>query len=232
MLYAFPLRMKNLPGTPKTRPPHWMTADASMILSKPLLSGELLPDPMPAPGSGVHLNVSPHSPSFEAFHLFAETRGMTAFGETINQMLECGANPICSGRFLPVGTWLSLVEHSLGVRGVGSSNLPVPTNLFSSCYAGPLPLQILRRVSFRCKFTYDLQSSYLPSALPGAAHDVEQFLNQLRCFLGSLSRAASFARCSQARCRFAEFIWGPSTNTRFRCRLRHKGDYPHDCICR
>src|SRR5947207_3004820 len=30
--------------------------------------------------------------------------------------------------FLFVGTWLSLVEHSLGVRGVGSSNLPVPTN--------------------------------------------------------------------------------------------------------
>src|SRR5271165_5704262 len=29
----------------------------------------------------------------------------------------------------PVGTWLSLVEHSLGVRGVGSSNLPVPTKL-------------------------------------------------------------------------------------------------------
>ena len=28
-----------------------------------------------------------------------------------------------------VGTWLSLVEHSLGVRGVGSSNLPVPTNI-------------------------------------------------------------------------------------------------------
>src|SRR6266568_830295 len=31
-----------------------------------------------------------------------------------------------------VGTWLSLVEHSLGVRGVGSSNLPVPTN-FNRC---------------------------------------------------------------------------------------------------
>ena|SRR5437764_676697 len=30
-----------------------------------------------------------------------------------------------------VGTWLSLVEHSLGVRGVGSSNLPVPTKQFS-----------------------------------------------------------------------------------------------------
>jgi hypothetical protein len=26
-----------------------------------------------------------------------------------------------------VGTWRSLVAHSLGVRGVGSSNLPVPT---------------------------------------------------------------------------------------------------------
>ena len=33
-----------------------------------------------------------------------------------------------AGSFL-VGTWLSLVEHSLGVRGVGSSNLPVPTIL-------------------------------------------------------------------------------------------------------
>lgn len=30
-------------------------------------------------------------------------------------------------RLACVGTWLSLVEHSLGVRGVGSSNLPVPT---------------------------------------------------------------------------------------------------------
>ena len=26
-----------------------------------------------------------------------------------------------------IGTWLSLAEHSLGLRGVGSSNLPVPT---------------------------------------------------------------------------------------------------------
>jgi hypothetical protein len=32
-----------------------------------------------------------------------------------------------SSGFPAVGTWLSLVEHSLGVRGVGSSNLPVPT---------------------------------------------------------------------------------------------------------
>jgi hypothetical protein len=32
-----------------------------------------------------------------------------------------------AGGFPTVGTWLSLVEHSLGVRGVGSSNLPVPT---------------------------------------------------------------------------------------------------------
>jgi hypothetical protein len=37
-----------------------------------------------------------------------------------------------------VGTWLSLVEHSLGVRGVGSSNLPVPTILKSQRYAASL----------------------------------------------------------------------------------------------
>src|SRR5207253_554052 len=36
-------------------------------------------------------------------------------------------------RLPTVGTWLSLVEHSLGVRGVGSSNLPVPTNPFCCC---------------------------------------------------------------------------------------------------
>ena len=35
----------------------------------------------------------------------------------------------CAADCFVVGTWLSLVEHSLGVRGVGSSNLPVPTNL-------------------------------------------------------------------------------------------------------
>lgn len=34
-------------------------------------------------------------------------------------------------RLACVGTWLSLVEHSLGVRGVGSSNLPVPTIISS-----------------------------------------------------------------------------------------------------
>jgi hypothetical protein len=38
--------------------------------------------------------------------------------------IRCGCE--AAGSFL-VGTWLSLVEHSLGVRGVGSSNLPVPT---------------------------------------------------------------------------------------------------------
>src|ERR1051325_10192379 len=34
-----------------------------------------------------------------------------------------------------VGTWLSLVEHSLGVGGVGSSNLPVPTIFFTSIHS-------------------------------------------------------------------------------------------------
>jgi hypothetical protein len=38
----------------------------------------------------------------------------------------------CTADSFVVGTWLSLVEHSLGVRGVGSSNLPVPTILYFS----------------------------------------------------------------------------------------------------
>ena len=38
-----------------------------------------------------------------------------------------GAGSLCRTCSPSVGTWLSLVEHSLGVRGVGSSNLPVPT---------------------------------------------------------------------------------------------------------
>jgi hypothetical protein len=39
----------------------------------------------------------------------------------------------CNGGVF-VGTWLSLVEHSLGVRGVGSSNLPVPTKSLASVF--------------------------------------------------------------------------------------------------
>ena len=46
-----------------------------------------------------------------------------------------------------VGTWLSLVEHSLGVRGVGSSNLPVPTNLSAaSLWASRIDLQASQQV--------------------------------------------------------------------------------------
>jgi hypothetical protein len=42
--------------------------------------------------------------------------------------LTCGSRGRVHSRgCFSVGTWLSLVEHSLGVRGVGSSNLPVPT---------------------------------------------------------------------------------------------------------
>ena len=39
------------------------------------------------------------------------------------------------------GTWLSLVEHSLGVRGVGSSNLPVPTKISTQLSAVSIQLQ-------------------------------------------------------------------------------------------
>ena len=43
-----------------------------------------------------------------------------------------------------VGTWRSLVAHSLGVRGVGSSNLPVPTTislLLKQLFFSNLPLR-------------------------------------------------------------------------------------------
>src|SRR5207248_7452815 len=66
--------------------------------------------------------------------------------------IETPNKPARPSRLDRVGTWLSLVEHSLGVRGVGSSNLPVPTifrinelqNLFSVT-------NILREGSFSCK---------------------------------------------------------------------------------
>ena len=50
--------------------------------------------------------------------------------------VEFPSQPRSNFLFGPVGTWLSLVEHSLGVRGVGSSNLPVPTNIFRALLSG------------------------------------------------------------------------------------------------
>jgi hypothetical protein len=48
-------------------------------------------------------------------------------------MVDLETPPVSRDRtHRPVGTWLSLVEHSLGVRGVGSSNLPVPTKIVQS----------------------------------------------------------------------------------------------------
>jgi hypothetical protein len=46
------------------------------------------------------------------------------------QLTDCLTATVAPVESFIVGTWLSLVEHSLGVRGVGSSNLPVPTNVF------------------------------------------------------------------------------------------------------
>jgi hypothetical protein len=60
-----------------------------------------------------------------------------------------------------VGTWLSLVEHSLGVRGVGSSNLPVPTNLQIILFH---PLERSYHRELLCcfsRFFCDLFSSFL-----------------------------------------------------------------------
>jgi hypothetical protein len=56
-----------------------------------------------------------------------------------------------SAESFPVGTWLSLVEHSLGVRGVGSSNLPVPTIKTKGLTRNVLRVRILRRVLSQLK---------------------------------------------------------------------------------
>src|ERR1700722_5198569 len=66
--------------------------------------------------------------------------------------------PMNSKQWFPsVGTWLSLVEHSLGVRGVGSSNLPVPTILFPAKIQFLQPHEmksILEGVGFRFLHAY------------------------------------------------------------------------------
>lgn len=54
--------------------------------------------------------------------------GRAGLDAIISKTLRCVSPRYLQRTSLPVGTWLSLVEHSLGVRGVGSSNLPVPTN--------------------------------------------------------------------------------------------------------
>jgi hypothetical protein len=48
-------------------------------------------------------------------------------GAGVNLFRLHNAGSLMRPALVIVGTWLSLVEHSLGVRGVGSSNLPVPT---------------------------------------------------------------------------------------------------------
>ncbi len=71
--------------------------------------------------------------------------------------VEFLSQPRSNFLFGPVGTWLSLVEHSLGVRGVGSSNLPVPTNLF-------------RYLRFPCSLLFSPHShslSHSPPPRPG-----------------------------------------------------------------
>ena len=61
-------------------------------------------------------------------------------------------------RFI-VGTWLSLVEHSLGVRGVGSSNLPVPTIDFPSASTSPVKTLISRPRAPQPVFTRQRENS-------------------------------------------------------------------------
>jgi hypothetical protein len=66
-------------------------------------------------------------------------------------------------RLRHVGTWLSLVEHSLGVRGVGSSNLPVPTNSASLS-----SIQIAGSVSINLP-TRTIPIGRLPERMPQVA---------------------------------------------------------------
>src|SRR3984893_8235191 len=54
------------------------------------------------------------------------------------RLTVCCKATVASVESFLVGTWLSLVEHSLGVRGVGSSNLPVPTIKISNLSDYPL----------------------------------------------------------------------------------------------
>jgi hypothetical protein len=66
-----------------------------------------------------------------------------------------------------VGTWLSLVEHSLGVRGVGSSNLPVPTNSHFSSPQFPFTAIVVEHPTFASSEVgraHNLHSSDLRSA--------------------------------------------------------------------
>jgi hypothetical protein len=66
-----------------------------------------------------------------AFSGFIPTIGNSLDSANVIINASAAYTPIASSGFPVVGTWLSLVEHSLGVRGVGSSNLPVPTISFS-----------------------------------------------------------------------------------------------------
>src|SRR4051812_37768635 len=68
-----------------------------------------------------------------------------------------------------VGTWLSLVEHSLGVRGVGSSNLPVPTKFSASigCIRFKWRRENYSRPSPQCPLLHDSPPPKAPFPLGG-----------------------------------------------------------------
>jgi hypothetical protein len=84
-----------------------------------------------APGGRPGGVAAPRSPDRMKLPQLAAAIGvLRSFGRVnrmYNEYAPSAADLICAADFLKVGTWLSLVEHSLGVRGVGSSNLPVPT---------------------------------------------------------------------------------------------------------
>ena len=61
----------------------------------------------------------------------------------------CFRSYLCYNNFSfnqPVGTWRSQVAHTLGVRGVGGSNPPVPTTFFRGAKMEDLKAQVINPV--------------------------------------------------------------------------------------
>jgi hypothetical protein len=84
---------------------------------------------------------------------------------------------VASAESFQVGTWLSLVEHSLGVRGVGSSNLPVPTILLFSPF-----WKIMSRGSlFVCRIDACAVDAAVQKYFPGVSYKLVSYLDHETC---------------------------------------------------
>ena len=96
--------------------------------------------------SGLSLGLRSFSAACQAAKRSYFEARMTGRGRAQRAAYQCKLTktqkPVRHGPANRVGTWLSLVEHSLGVRGVGSSNLPVPTIILESINSLHLSAQV------------------------------------------------------------------------------------------